>query len=60
MFADQPPPKATAVRRQWYPVWQRRVNALNPCHGRGRLMVLMTHNTDISDTWEREGEEPQA
>jgi hypothetical protein len=26
---------------------------------RGRLMVLMTHNTDISDTWEREGEEPQ-
>jgi hypothetical protein len=23
---------------------------------RGRLMVLMTHNTDISDTWEREGE----
>ena len=27
---------------------------------RGRLMVLMTHNTDISDTWEREGEEPHA
>jgi Domain of unknown function (DUF4159) len=24
---------------------------------RGRLMVLMTHNTDISDAWEREGEE---
>jgi hypothetical protein len=23
---------------------------------RGRLMVVMTHNTDISDTWEREGE----
>ncbi len=23
-----------------------------------RLMVLMTHNTDISDTWEREGEPP--
>jgi hypothetical protein len=23
----------------------------------GRLMVLMTHNTDISDTWEREGED---
>ena len=22
----------------------------------GRLMVLMSHNTDISDTWEREGE----
>jgi hypothetical protein len=25
--------------------------------GNGRLMVLMTHNTDIADTWEREGEE---
>jgi hypothetical protein len=22
---------------------------------RGRLMVIMTHNTDIADTWEREG-----
>jgi hypothetical protein len=32
MFADQPPPKATAVRRQWYAVWQRRVHALNPYH----------------------------
>ena len=34
-------------------------------HGRaildehGRIMVLMTHNTDISDSWEREGEDPQ-
>lgn len=25
----------------------------------GRLMVMMTHNTDIADTWEREGENPQ-
>jgi hypothetical protein len=25
----------------------------------GRLMVLMTHNTDISDAWEREGEDEQ-
>jgi hypothetical protein len=24
--------------------------------GQGRLMVLMSHNTDIADTWEREGE----
>ena len=24
---------------------------------KGRLIVLMTHNTDISDTWEREGED---
>ena len=26
---------------------------------RGNLMVLMTHNTDISDAWEREGEDPE-
>jgi hypothetical protein len=26
---------------------------------KGRLMILMTHNTDISDAWEREGEDPQ-
>jgi hypothetical protein len=25
----------------------------------GNLMVLMTHNTDISDSWEREGEDPR-
>jgi hypothetical protein len=26
---------------------------------RGRLLVLMTHNTDISDGWEREGEDDE-
>jgi hypothetical protein len=26
---------------------------------RGRLIVVMTHNTDISDSWEREGEDPR-
>ena len=26
--------------------------------GEGRLIVLMTHNTDIQDSWEREGEDP--
>lgn len=26
---------------------------------RGRLMVLMAHNTDIPDTWEREGEDQE-
>jgi len=25
---------------------------------RGRVMVLMTHNTDTADSWEREGEDP--
>ena len=26
---------------------------------KGRLMVIMAHNTDIPDTWEREGENQQ-
>jgi hypothetical protein len=26
---------------------------------RGNVIVLMTHNTDISDAWEREGEDPR-
>jgi Domain of unknown function (DUF4159) len=25
----------------------------------GRLMIYMTHNTDVADTWEREGENRQ-
>ena len=25
----------------------------------GRIMVVMTHNTDIGDSWEREGEDPE-
>ena len=25
----------------------------------GNVMVFMTHNTDISDAWEREGEDPR-
>ena len=25
---------------------------------RGRIMIVMTHNTDIADSWEREGEDP--
>jgi len=24
----------------------------------GRIMVVMTHNTDVADSWEREGEDP--
>jgi len=31
------------------------MRAISDSHG--RIMVLMTHNTDISDAWEREGEE---
>ncbi|MGE0463641.1 MAG: DUF4159 domain-containing protein [Vicinamibacterales bacterium] len=33
------------------------IKAINDGHG--RIMVLMTHDTDISDSWEREGEEPE-
>jgi hypothetical protein len=26
--------------------------------GHGRIVVVMTHNTDVADAWEREGEDP--
>jgi hypothetical protein len=26
---------------------------------RGRIMLVMTHNTDVADSWEREGEDPE-
>jgi hypothetical protein len=32
------------------------MRAINDTHG--RIMVLMTHNTDLGDSWEREGEDP--
>lgn len=33
------------------------IRAISDRHG--RIMVLMTHDTDISDSWEREGEDPE-
>jgi len=33
------------------------LRAMRDAHG--RIMVLMTHNTDVSDSWEREGEDPE-
>jgi hypothetical protein len=33
------------------------VSGISDAHG--RLMVLMTHNTDIADAWEREGEDEE-
>ena len=33
-----------------------RVNLRGIFDSDGRVIVLMTHNTDIADTWEREGE----
>jgi hypothetical protein len=32
------------------------MRAIRDSHG--RIMVVMTHNTDIADSWEREGEDP--
>jgi len=32
------------------------LRAIRDAHG--RIMVLMSHNTDIADSWEREGEDP--
>ena len=34
-------------------------NARGIADERGRVMVVMVHNTDIPDGWEREGEDPQ-
>jgi hypothetical protein len=36
-----------------------RANFRGIADDRGRLMVVMTHNTDIADTWEREGEDKE-
>jgi uncharacterized protein DUF4159 len=35
------------------------VHARAIADSQGRVMVFMTHNTDVSDSWEREGEDPQ-
>jgi len=35
------------------------VHARGIADAQGRVMVFMTHNTDVSDSWEREGEDPQ-
>jgi hypothetical protein len=35
------------------------VHARGISDSKGRLMVFMTHNTDIADAWEREGEDPR-
>jgi hypothetical protein len=32
------------------------LRAIRDTHG--RIMVLMSHNTDVADSWEREGEDP--
>lgn len=37
----------------------RQVHARGISDRTGRLMVFMTHNTDIADAWEREGDDPR-
>lgn len=36
----------------------REPHARGIADGHGRLMVLMTHNTDLGDSWEREADDP--
>ena len=38
---------------------QRQVHYRGIQDASGRLMVYITHNTDVADTWEREGENTQ-
>ena len=33
-------------------------HAMGIADSKGRLLVLMTHNTDFGDSWEREGDDP--
>lgn len=43
-------------RTSEYGIQSRDVNIRGISDEHGRLMILMTHNTDIGDTWEREAE----
>ena len=47
------------TRRRSAAATARRCTSAAIQDSRGRLMVLMTHNTDIADSWEREGESAQ-
>lgn len=57
-------PSIQAWRSNPYETSERGPDSATP-HARavmdrhGNVMVLMTHNTDISDAWEREGEDPR-
>ena len=57
-------PSIQSWRRNPYETSERGADSAEP-HARaifdqhGNVMVFMTHNTDISDAWEREGEDPR-
>jgi len=49
-----------ALRARWLGrVRYRDAHARAILDKHGNIMVLMTHNTDIADSWEREGEDPR-
>lgn len=57
-------PSIQSWRNNPYETSERGADSAEP-HARaitdrnGNVMVMMTHNTDISDAWEREGEDPR-
>ena len=64
-WTPEPEAKAAKVPEDAFVAWLRaepNVQAKPDFRGiadnEGRLMVVMTHNTDINDSWEREGEDP--
>ena len=57
-------PSIQSWRRNQYETSERGADSEVPAHRaildrHGNVMVFMTHNTDISDAWEREGEDPR-
>jgi hypothetical protein len=57
-------PAIQSWRRNMYETSERGEDSRTPEHkaildSHGNVMVFMTHNTDISDAWEREGEDPR-
>lgn len=66
MFAIERIPQVPSIQFWWYSGHETsemgaesaRAHMAAISDARGRVMVLMTHNTDISDAWEREGEDP--
>jgi hypothetical protein len=66
MFVVPKLPQIPAIShwRRWGTTSERGADSDTPMirgisDSHGNLMVLMTHNTDISDAWEREGEDPE-
>ena len=57
-------PAIQSWRRNMYETSERGADSAVPQHKaildrNGNVMVFMSHNTDISDAWEREGEDPR-